>query len=323
MSLVCLGVLILDMFPTESGKKIVEQKLFKPAPGGAPANVAVAASHLGVKSAFIGKVGNDVFGHFLAESIKNEGVDISGVRFDDYSRTTMNFHAKLPDGSIEYCFYRNPGADTNLLLNDLDMELIKSASILHYDSLCLTDEPSKTTTIKAIEAVRAAGACVSFDVNYRPVVWENKQQAIDVIFERLLFTDILKLNEDEVKLLCPNISLEDATDLLIGRGPKLCIVTLGAKGSYYKTNKGGQYVPAYPVNVVDTIGCGDAFIGGFLFQLIKSQKSLDALDQHEIEKFMIYADTVAAITATRYGAIPALPSAEEVNAAFRDRGYGI
>ena len=320
MGLVCMGVLIMDMFPSESGKRLVDVLAYKPTPGGAPANVAVAAARLGVKSAFLGKVGEDAFGHHLAEILKNEGVDTCGIRFDKNARTTMNFHAKPEKGVVEYLFYRNPGTDTTLRIDELDVQMIENAEILHFDSLCLTDEPCRSTTMEALKIAGNAGTIVSFDVNYRPVLWEQPENAAQCVYGILEKVNILKLNEDELELICPGMDIEKAVRTILGKGPILCLVTLGPKGSYFATKAGSRLVPALDVDVVDTIGCGDAYIGGFLSKLIENRAVLYTLSNEELLEYAIYADTVAALTATRYGALPALPSKEEVTSFLKVRG---
>lgn len=321
MELVCMGVLIMDMFPSETGKKLAEVSAYKPTPGGAPANVAVAAARLGVRSAFIGKVGDDAFGRHLADVIKSEGVDIRGVRFDKEVRTTVNFHAKPEKGVIEYLFYRNPGADTTLRIDELDAELIRSSKVLHFDSLCLTDEPSRSTTLKALDIARESDTIVSFDVNYRAVLWEKPVNAVKCVFDVLGKVDILKLNEDEIRLIYPDMDIKNAVSLLLDKGPKLCLVTLGQRGSYYASRAGDSFVPTFDVDVKDTIGCGDAFIGGFLSRLVKEDVvDPDNIENNKLLEFVRYADTVAALTSTRFGALPALPRLDEVKKYYRERG---
>ena len=128
MDIVCLGEVLIDMFATEVGKKMTEVETFTPKPGGAPANVAVAARRLGSESAFIGKVGHDLFGYHLESVLKKEGVQTRGMRFDDYARTTMAFIAKPDENTAEFVFYRNPGADTQLRPEELDLELLRSTN---------------------------------------------------------------------------------------------------------------------------------------------------------------------------------------------------
>lgn len=319
MELVSMGVFIMDMFPSETGKRLVEVPAYIPTPGGAMANVAVAAARLGLKSAFIGKVGDDAFGHYLADIIKREGVDSRGLRFDRKARTTMNFHAKLQGGVIEYLFYRNPGADTTLRIDELDTELIQGAKVLHFDSLCLTDEPMRSTMLEAIHLAERSGAVVSFDVNYRPVLWETPGDFVRCVFDTLPKVDIVKLNDEELILVCPGKETEDAAAELVERGPKLCLVTRGSEGSYFRTKIGGCFIPAFDVEVKDTIGCGDAFIGGFLTRMIKEGLRPDTASPEKIADMVRYADTVAALTATKYGGLPALPLSEEVEMLYKGR----
>jgi fructokinase len=320
MDLVCMGVLIMDMFPLEKGKHIAEVSAYKPTPGGAPANVAVAAKRLGLTCAFIGKVGNDYFGHHLAKVLQNEGIDITGIRYDEFARTTLNFHAKPEENVIEYLFYRNPGADYRLSSEELDLELIKNSKVLHFDSLCLTHEPSKTTTYQAVETARQAGVMVSFDVNYREPVWESMDQFLTNVFTMIKYSDVIKLNEFEVELLYPKMTIETACQKILENGPKLCLVTLGENGSFFMTQEGGKKVSVLDVEVIEPIGCGDAFIGGLLTQIIKNKIDLNHLSMNQLEEFVKYADTVASLTATKYGTIPAMPYLSEVEKFHRGRG---
>jgi fructokinase len=320
MDLVCMGVLIMDMFPMEKGKHIAEVSAYKPTPGGAPANVAVAAKRLGLTCAFIGKVGNDYFGHHLAKVLQNEGIDITGIRYDEFARTTLNFHAKPEENVIEYLFYRNPGADYMLNSDELDVELIKNAKALHFDSLCLTNEPCKTATYQAVETARQAGVIVSFDVNYREPVWQSMDQFLTNAAAMIKFSDIVKLNEREIELLYPHLDVEQACRKILENGPKLCVVTLGENGSFFMTQEGGKRVSVLEVEVVEPIGCGDAFIGGLLTQIIKNKADLNRLAMNQLDEFVKYADTVASLTATKYGTIPAMPYLSEVEKFHRGRG---
>ncbi|HID86970.1 MAG TPA: carbohydrate kinase, partial [Anaerolineae bacterium] len=154
MDIVCLGELLVDMFPAELGRPLAQVSAFHPKPGGAPANVAVAAARLGAQSAFIGKLGDDAFGHHLADVLRQEGVDVRGVRFDQEARTTMAFIAMPDENTQEFVFYRNPGADTRLHPDDLDRSLLRETRALHFGSLSLTHEPSRSATMEAVEIAR-------------------------------------------------------------------------------------------------------------------------------------------------------------------------
>ena len=325
MDIVCLGELLVDMFPAEVGRPLVEVSAFRPVPGGAPANVAVAAARLGARSAFIGKVGDDAFGHHLADVLKQEGVDVRGMRFDDQARTTMNIMAQ-PDANSYVClFYRNPGADTLLRPDELDRRLLQETRAFHFGSLSLTDEPSRSTTLEAVGIAREAGALISFDVNYRPTLWSSPAEAYDRVMAVVPYVNLLKVNEGELALLAGSEDIDAASQTLLKLGPDLCVVTLGPQGSFFRVAGGGEYVPAFAVHTVDATGCGDAFIAGLLWQLVnphpgpppergkKSATWRDRLTPAYLRQGLRYANAVGALTAQTQGVIPALPTAAEVD----------
>jgi fructokinase len=313
MDLICLGVLLIDWFPAEIGRKHTEVSAFRPVPGGAPANTAVAAARLGARSAFIGQVGEDAWGHFLANVLAREDVDVSGMRFDPEARTTMNFLAQPDANSYECLFYRNPGADTRLRPDELDRSLLQSAKAFHFDALCLTDEPSRSAAWEAAKIAREAGALISFDVNYRPTLWNGPAEARDRVTPAVQGAHLLKVNEAELVLMTGSQDLDVATRLLLAQGPALVVVTLGPEGSYFRTAEGGEQVPAFHVDTVDATGCGDAFIAGLLWQLVRSGHWRDQLTREKLRTSLRYANAVGALTALKQGVIPALPTAVEVD----------
>jgi fructokinase len=316
MDLVCLGELLIDLFPAETGRRLVEVSAFHPKPGGAPGNVAVAARRLGLTSAFIGKVGNDAFGRFLIDTLAAEGVETSAIRIDDEARTTLAFIA-LPDPHhAEFVFYRNPGADTRLRADELDEALLRRARALHVGSLSLVAEPSRAATFRAVELARAAGALVSFDVNYRPSLWPGPAAAMATIRELLPLADVVKVNDDELRLLTGTGDPEAGGAALLATGPALVVVTLGSRGSAYRSATAAGFVPAFPVETVDAIGCGDAFMAGVLAGLLGADGDSwrAKLDGDHLRPILRYANAVGALTATREGALPALPTVAEVEA---------
>jgi fructokinase len=312
MDVVCIGVAIMDMFPSEYGKHLTEVPYFIPAPGGAPANVAVAAARLGIKSAFIGKVGEDIFGRYLAKVFESHGVNIKGMRFDKTACTTMNIHAKPDEKTTEYLFYRKPGADTLLRPDELDHDLLRMCKILHFDSLNLTHQPTRDATMEAIKIVKDNSGIISFDVNYREPVWETRQDAIDSILETIPCVDIVKLNDDELLLLTGSNDPEIVAKGLLDLGPGILLCTMGSKGSWVFTKNEAIFVKAFNVNTVDTIGCGDAFVAGFLTLYIKEKVDGD-VNLVKLRELLIYANAVGALTATKKGVIPALPDKKEVD----------
>ncbi len=201
MHITTLGELLIDMFPAEIGRRLADVTAFHPKPGGAPANVAVAARRLGADTAFIGKVGDDAFGHMLIDVIRDQGVDTSGIRVDDEARTTMAIIALPDENTAEFVFYRNPGADQRLRPDELDADQLSSTRALHFGSLSLTDEPSRSATWAAMRIAAEAGALISFDVNYRPSLWSSPEQAFEQISAMVPHVHLLKVNEVEIELL--------------------------------------------------------------------------------------------------------------------------
>jgi fructokinase len=304
--------MLIDMFPAEIGRAMTEVSAFRPKPGGAPANVAVAAVRLGADSGFIGKVGDDIFGHFLENVLKNEGVDTQGMRFDPEARTTLVFIAMPDVHSAEFVFYRNPGADMLLHPGELPVSLLQSTSWLHLGSLSLIDEPIHTAATRAIEIARQAGALISFDVNYRPALWSSEKQAYQLVLATLSLVDLVKVNQTELALLTGSEELESGSQILLSHGPKLCVVTLGAEGSYFHNGQAGAFISGFEVETVDATGCGDAFVAGLLTQLHKTGQRLADLSFDQIKGALRYANAVGALTALTLGVIPALPNSKQV-----------
>ncbi|MEE8355707.1 MAG: carbohydrate kinase [Anaerolineales bacterium] len=318
--LVTLGELLVDMFPDKIGPRIGEVKAFIPKPGGAPANVAVAAKRLGFKSAFIGKLGEDLFGTYLKTVLESEGVETRGIRFDPEARTTMAIIAMPDMNSAEFVFYRNPGADQRLTVDELDRPMLQSTKALHFCSVSLTDEPVRSATFEAAGIARKSGALVSYDVNYRPSLWKDQAEALIQAQLMLPKVDLVKVNEGEaalltgIKELAPNNlkQVENAALNLLERGPELVVITLGSEGSYFQIRDGGAYIPPFRVDTIDSVGCGDAFIAGLLTRLVERDNWRVGLSVESLIEDLEFANAVGAITSTKRGAIPALPTKIEV-----------
>lgn len=313
VDIVCLGELLIDMFPGEIGKRLAEVSAFYPKPGGAPANVAAGLARLGRRSAFIGKVGDDAFGHHLAAILAAEGVETSGMRFDAEARTTMAFIASPDPHTNEYLFYRNPGADTRLHVDELDKALLRGCKVLHFGSLSLVEEPIRSATLGAIEIVASSGGLISLDVNYRPSLWESSEAAYEAVMAIMARVDLLKVNEEELLLLTGEQDLEAGGPALVDLGPKLCVITSGASGSYFVTGDGTGFVAAYQVETVDATGCGDSFVAGILSQLMADDIRNGIPRTERLSQILGFANAAGALTAQKRGVIPALPSARAVN----------
>jgi fructokinase len=311
MDIVCLGEILIDMFPAEVGRSLPEVTAFKPKPGGAPANVAVAATRLGRESAFIGKVGDDAFGHHLADILRQEGVNVDGMRYDQEARTGLAFLAMPDVNSYDILFYRNPGADMRLQADELDRELLQNARAFHFGSLSLIQEPSRSATLEAVKIAKDGGALISFDVNYRGDLW-SEEEAYERVMATIPHVDLLKINEVELKLLGGSDDIDAVSSALLEKGPSLCVVTLGPDGSYFHIKEGSEAIPPFNVDTVDATGCGDAFIAGLLCRLVKDDSWQEQLTMERMRQNLRYANAVGALTALTLGVIPALPDAVKV-----------
>ena len=169
-----LGELLIDFTPL--GDSPAGQPLFEANPGGAPANVLTALARLGGRGAFLGKVGDDRFGRFLAQALTEHGVDPTGLRFSSEAPTTLAFVHLDRHGDRSFSFYRHPGADTTLTAEEVDRRLIEEGRIFHFGSLSLTDEPARGATLHAVEYARARGKIVSYDPNWRPPLWPSDEE---------------------------------------------------------------------------------------------------------------------------------------------------
>ena len=334
MHITTLGELLIDMFPAEIGRRLADVSAFHPKPGGAPANVAVAARRQGADTAYIGKVGDDAFGHMLIDVMREQDVETRGIRVDDEARTTMAVIALPDEHNAEFVFYRNPGADQRLRPDELDTDLLASTRALHFGSLSLTDEPSRSATWEAMRIAAEARALISFDVNYRPSLWPSLEKAYEQISAMVPHVDLLKVNEVEIELLTggkrtegahpggrPDVeALAEMAGRLLTQGPELIVITLGADGSYFQTASASGFIPPFQVGTVDAVGCGDAFISGVLTQLTSTEDWRTNLKAERMIEILHYGNAVGALTATKQGVIPALPTAAEVDSFLKDRG---
>ena len=309
IDITAVGEILIDL--TQSGVNELGIPEFAANPGGAPANLAVAAARLGASAAFIGKVGTDSFGTFLRNTLLENHVDVSGMVTDEVSRTTLAVVAVDKTGARTFSFYRDPSADVNLRAEEISEEQLKNTRFLHFGSVSLTTDPARTATLHAAKTAKANGALISYDPNYRASLWPDEQTAIARMIEPLEMVDVLKVSDEELPLLTGTEDLDAGSAMLAAKGIRLVLVTLGANGAYYRFGEETGHVPGVKVTVGDTNGAGDTFFGATLAQLSKLE-SLDALTGETLRKILTVSNKAAAITTSRRGAIPAMPTAEEV-----------
>ncbi|XP_010529703.1 PREDICTED: probable fructokinase-5 [Tarenaya hassleriana] len=305
--IVSFGEMLIDFVPDTAGVSLAESTGFLKAPGGAPANVACAISKLGGQSAFIGKFGDDEFGHMLVDILKKNGVNSEGVCFDPNARTALAFVTLKKNGEREFMFYRNPSADMLLDESELNRGLIKQAKIFHYGSISLISEPCRSAHMAAMKTAKEAGVLLSYDPNVRLPLWPSPDAARDGIKSIWNEADFIKVSDDEVAFLTNgNSDNEDVVMSLIHDKLKLLVVTDGEKGCRYFTKSFKGRVPGYSVKTVDTTGAGDSFVGSFLFSLAKDISILE--DEGKLKEALAFSNACGAVCTTQKGAIPALPT---------------
>lgn len=308
--LTALGEILIDYTPmplSKSGMMVFEQN-----PGGAPANVLACAANLGMSTAFIGKAGNDMQGSFLKNILNNAHIETKGLILDDNFFTTLAFVSLDETGDRSFAFARKPGADTQLTIKDVNLDLIENSHILHFGSLSLTDNPAREATIFAVNHGKKSGSIISYDPNYRPLLWKSKDDAIEKMTSLLKYVEIIKLSDEEVPLITGRQDFKEAADHLLNIGISLVAFTLGEKGAFVATREGYAEVPSKKVKAIDTTGAGDAFWGAFLYCLGKSNKKPSEISLSEAIKFAEFANATAGICVQRRGAIPAMPYLDEI-----------
>ena len=311
MRIVTIGEILIDL--TQTGYNQQNIPMYAANPGGAPANVAVAASRLGADTAFVGMVGSDGFGTYLSQVLEENNVSTQGLRVGQ-GATTLAVVSVSAQGERSFQFMR--GADANLTADQVDRDLIAGAGIVHFGSVSLTASPAREAVLHAVREARRLGALVSYDPNYRPALWPDRAQAETQMRQPLPLVDVLKLSQEELPLLSGTEDLEDGAARLRDLGVSLVLVTLGGGGVFYRLDGAAGRAPGVPVRVADTNGAGDAFLGAALSRLCRrGDHPLEGLTPAGLEPILAFANRAAALTCSRSGAIPALPTLAELEEA--------
>lgn len=311
----CIGELVIDFVSTTTDRSLAECSGFTKAPGGAPANVAVGLSRLGLTSGFIGKVGDDPFGDFLRTTLEENRVDTSGLISGSGCRTTLAFVATRSDGMKDIICYRNPGADMLLTPDEIDEAYIQSADLFHYGSVSLSHQPSRDATFKAILNAKDSGAFLSYDPNLRLVLWDSPADAKRWIWEAMPYADVAKLAEEEWEFVTDTPDLQCGSGRILEAGVDLVVVTRGEHGCYFNDGHHQGYVDGFQVDVVDPLGAGDGFVAAMLaklMQAVEAGRNPLRLDEDQLRSILTYANAAGALSTQRLGCIPALPTASEI-----------
>ena len=311
---VALGELLID-FANGPG----DGMRFSGNPGGAPPNVLAQLARLGKKTAFIGKVGDDMFGAFLRRTLNGVGIDDAGLVTDAEAPTTLAFAAIDERGEREFSFVRRDSADVRLTAREVRFDLIENSRVFHIGTLSLTDALCREATIAALECAKRAGCAISVDPNYRATLWKSEAQAREAMRLALSYADIVKISDYEVEFLLGISSPEKGARRLAAEIPaKLIFVTCGENGAYAAANGYAAYDCALAdARPVDTTGAGDSFTGAVLSRLIDrglcgSSFDFASLDEAALADLLRFGNAAAGISTERPGAIPAMPTAAEI-----------
>ncbi|MDW8060129.1 MAG: PfkB family carbohydrate kinase [Thermomicrobium sp.] len=313
---VSCGELLIDFVALRRGVRLTEAPAFRRAAGGAPANVAVGVARLGKRAAFLGQVGDDDFGRYLAATLERSGVDVRGLRFSSAARTALAFVSLRADGERDFLFYRHPSADMLWRPEDVDRSVAGSTRIFHFGSISLIDEPARSATLAALAEASAHGALVSYDPNLRLALWPSARAAREGILRGWQEAELVKISEDELEFLTGSRDPAAARQLWHDR-LRLLVVTRGANGCSYLTPETNGSVPGFAVRVVDTTGAGDGFTAGLLVALLEQGNDWSV---SSLERALRFANAVGALVCTRRGAIPALPTRARVERFLRTDG---
>ena len=307
---VALGELLIDF--TENGKSAQGNMTYEANPGGAPCNVLAMLNKAGRKTAFIGKVGQDLFGNKLKTTLDEVGIDTSNLIIDEDARTTLAFVETFPDGDRDFSFYRNPGADMMLRKEDLHEDLIRDAKIFHYGTLSMTHDGVREATKKAIDIAKESGAILSFDPNLRPPLWKTLDDAKEQVAYGLSKCDVLKISDNEIQWLTGEEDFTKGVHWILERYHiPLILVSMGREGSraYYK-DLIVEVKPFIQKNTIETTGAGDTFCACVLHYIL--EHGLTDLTENDLKEMLTFANAAASIITTRKGALCVMPEREEV-----------
>ena len=308
---VALGELLIDF--TDNGVSAQGNTLFEANPGGAPCNVLAMLRKLNKSCAFVGKVGNDIFGHQLRGVVQEVGINVDSLVMDDNVRTTLAIVKNYPNGDRDFSFYRNPGADMMLTEDELPLETIANCRIFHFGTLSMTHEGIRKATLKAIAHAKENGALISFDPNLRPPLWKSLEDARDQIAVGLGLCDILKIADNEIEFMTGETDFDKGAAILQERYPNIKIlnVTAGADGSYSYSCGHRVCVPSFRLGgTIETTGAGDTFCASVLNFVLEN--GVVGLTEHELTQMLRFANAAAYLVTTKKGAIRSMPEKEQV-----------
>ncbi|MGI6123366.1 MAG: carbohydrate kinase family protein [Acetivibrionales bacterium] len=309
-----IGDILVDFTPMEpspAGNYVYECNA-----GGTIANLCAAAGKMGLKTLFVGKIGNDDLGKAIKKSVEKCNVDMSGCSQDNEAFTTLTF-VTLNNGERSFSFSRKNTADINLKLEDVPVEKVMDSKILHFSGMCLTNEPVRSTTLHLVKEAREKGIMITLDVNYRESLWSSSKEAVEVINDAITYVDIYKSSEEEICLLTGEDDISKAAEKILSKGVKMVIVSCGPKGAFYKYGDFSGHINTFDTKPVDTTGAGDCFMAAILYQITK-YGGIESLTKKDLDSIINFANAAGAQSITKRGGVSSMPTIDEIEGCMKN-----
>ena len=315
-----IGEALIDFIPDVKGERLKDVPSFTRVAGGAPANVIGAVTKLGIPSKMLTKLGDDPFGDYIIDVLNDAGIDTSNIERDQEGETALAFVSLAADGNRDFKFYRKNSADLRYSVDDIPENILDDCGMIHFCSVDLVESPMKEAHKKLIDMAIEQGGKVSFDPNLRFSLWDDLDALKKTVNDFIPYADIIKISDEELEFITGKTDIKDAVpDLLSGRA-KYVIYTKGADGAEIYTKDGVVEAPGYSIDVRDTTGAGDSFIGAFLFCILRDEiDDLDSVSKDKLYEYLDFANAYAANTSTKEGALAAMATMDEIQEWIKNR----
>ena len=311
--LCAIGEALIDFIPETKGSFLKDVVSFKKVAGGAPANVAGAVAKLKGEAVFLTKLGKDAFGDYIIESLKESHIDTSYIKQSEEFDTSLAFVSLTNDGNRDFKFYRRTAADLQFSKSDIPTDVLDNCGFVHFCSVSLVESPMKQAHVALLEMAMDKDVPICFDPNLRLSLWDDEAKLKQTVLDFIPYANLLKISDEEVEFITGYTNIEDALPSLFKFRCDVVIYTMGKGGVTLYTKTGKKlYVPGYRVNVKDTTGAGDSFIGAFLYKALANEKPLLSYSDEEYISFLEFSNAYAAYTTTKEGALSAMANKEEI-----------
>nr|WP_263324430.1 carbohydrate kinase [Neobacillus sp. Marseille-Q6967] len=309
--IVSLGELLIDLIPHQD--YTADAPSYEAKVGGAPVNVLSGLAKWGHSTAYISKVGHDAFGAYLLKELKAKGINADNVLIEKTAPTTVAIVSLDENRDRTFDFIRNPGAEQLLTREEVQYSLIRDAKVFHFGSLSLTHEPAREATFEALKYAKENGKIISFDPNYRPLLWESAEEAKTMMVEGLKWAHIVKISDEEVEFITGEKDILKASEFLAKvYSIQLLFVTKGKDGALVKCNEHSFEQRGFEVEPVDTTGAGDSFMASVLHQFLVKSKRIEELTESDLGEMLVFANRVASLSTTKKGGFGIVPVLNEV-----------